>query len=172
MSIVYYPEESLSLPCEKIDFNKTSKEELLKLYDRLYKNMIEFEGIGIAANQIGEQHNACLIYSQNVKDNFLFLLNPEIVRHGKDKVQYNEGCLSFPSINIEKSRHKIVTVKYQDIEGIEKEIVLKGIDSVCVQHEIDHLNGVTFIDDLNSEEKDEIQSKIKNFIDKKRNLKI
>ena len=73
MSIVYYPEESLSTPCEKVDFNKTSKEELLQLYDRLYKNMIDFEGIGIAANQIGETYQACLIYSQNVKDNFLFL---------------------------------------------------------------------------------------------------
>lgn len=165
MSIVYYPEQILSTPSKEVDFNQTSKEYLQQLYEKLCSHMIEYEGIGIAANQIGVSHKACVIYLDNKATNkFLYLINPAIVRQGKDKIKMIEGCLSFPQIKIEKNRPNIVTVKYQDINGQNLEIVLKGISSICAQHEIDHLNGITFVDDLDLEGKKKIIESLSNQI--------
>lgn len=157
MSIKYYPETSLSTPCNPVDFDKVNKNELETLYSSMRDHMIEYQGIGIAANQIGEKHKACVLYSEAFIDRFLLLINPTIIRTGKDNIQFKEGCLSFPGIQINKQRHKIVTVSYQDIDGNSKEIVLKGVDAVCAQHEIDHLNGITFIDNLEDAEKEQIR---------------
>ena len=161
MSIIYYPSTTLSTPCTEVDFTTVSKLQLEELYNNLCKHMIEYEGIGIAANQIGVSHKVCVIYSENqVNNNFLLLINPEILRHGKDTMEVQEGCLSFPGLNINRIRPKIVTIKYQNIEGEKKEITLKGIDSICIQHEVDHLNGISFIDDLDVNYKDSIKDKL------------
>lgn len=156
MSIKYYPESSLTTPCNEVNFTKTDKAQLEALYKDLCEHMVEYQGIGIAANQIGNMHKVCVIYSEKFTERFFLLINPKIIKHGKDNIKFEEGCLSFPGVKVEKERHKVITISYQDIDGNSKEVVFKNLEAVCAQHEIDHLNGITFVDHFDDNEKEKV----------------
>lgn len=161
MSIVYYPAEVLLNPTEKLNVQEYGLTEIKKLKQKMIEEMIKHEGIGLAANQIGLNIRAFVMFlPSSVNNETIILINPEIVKKGKDTVINKEGCLSFPEIRVDKKRNKIVTVKYTDENGIEKERVFKGIEAVCAQHEIDHLDGITFVDDLPDNQKNEIMEKL------------
>lgn len=165
MSIIYYPNKSLLSKTEEINFNEVSKQQLLDWKSLMIEEMIKLEGIGLAANQIGINKKMCVVYLPSSTNNeSLFLINPKIIRAGKDSIIYKEGCLSFPSIQVDKKRNKIVTVQFENEDGEIIERVFKGIESVCVQHEIDHLNGITFIDDFNEQDKEAVIEKIEKFV--------
>ena len=74
------------------------------------------------------------------------LINPKIVSRSKSMIEVEEGCLSFPDIYKVVKRHEKVTVEYTDIKGKKKRITAKDIEAVCLQHELDHLDGVVFLD--------------------------
>ncbi|MFT6333226.1 MAG: peptide deformylase [Lentimonas sp.] len=78
----------------------------------------------------------------------IFLVNPEIIKTSKEISKYQEGCLSFPEIRADVARPKKVTVKYLDYFGEEQILEADDLLATCVQHEIDHLNGITFLDHL------------------------
>ncbi len=103
--------------------------------------MKTFRGIGIAANQVGYDKRVIVIKPKNQEPFAMF--NPEIVESSKSRVD-EEGCLSFPNLYIPVERPNQVTVKYLDKEQKECTIILNGYDAKCVQHEIDHLDGITF----------------------------
>ncbi len=164
MSIIYYPNDVLLKKTEAVNFEKDSKSQIESWKKEMVEEMIKQEGIGLAANQIGLNKSMCVIYlPTSLSNETILLINPEIVKNGKEKVLYKEGCLSFPTIQVDKQRFKIITVKYQNEDGTVMERVFKGVESVCVQHEIDHLNGITFVDDLSEVKKNEIVEKINVF---------
>ena len=115
---------------------------------QLLKELSKSEnGIGLAANQIGINKRVCVI---NVKEPIV-LINPRIVEHSEDQFMFAEGCLSFPGKHVRTGRHTSVTVEADNHEGklsfsAESEDINDAFECACVQHEIDHLNGITMFD--------------------------
>ena len=141
---------------EKVD------DELRKLMDEMLETMYEAPGIGLAAVQIGILKRLIVIdISKEEKKNPIFLINPEIITKSKNKSVYEEGCLSLPGQFAEIERPAECLIKYLDYQGKQKELKATGLMATCVQHEIDHLNGVLFIDYLSKLKRDMIIKKLK-----------
>jgi len=145
-----------SLQVDKID------KEIKKLMDDMLETMYKAPGIGLAAVQIGVLKRVVVmdISRETDKKEPMYFVNPEIVWQSNEKTIYEEGCLSIPNqfANIERSEK--CTVKYLDYFGAEKEIQAEGLLATCIQHEIDHLNGILFIDYLSKLKKDIIVKKL------------
>ena len=142
---------------------KSVDKEIKKLSEDMLETMYEAPGIGLAAVQVGVLKRVIVIdlSKKDEKKNPLFIINPELTFKSDDLVSYEEGCLSIPSQFAEVKRPKKCNIKYLDIKGNEKEIKAEGLLSTCIQHEIDHLNGILFIDHLSKLKKDLILKKTK-----------
>ena len=132
----------------------------------MLETMYHSRGIGLAAVQVGILKRMIVIdvdWRDDRQDNFkpLKLINPEITWDSDEDNTYNEGCLSFPDYYSEVVRPKEVKVKYLDENGTAKELHATGILATCVQHEIDHMNGITFVDHISSIKRDIILRKLK-----------
>ena len=134
----------VSQPIETVDG------EVKKLADDMLETMYDAPGIGLAAIQIGIARRMLVIdLSKEGEDKQpLVFINPEIVSSSDDRSVYEEGCLSIPDYYAEVERPAKVTVKYLDREGKEQSVEADGLLATCLQHEIDHLNGVLFIDHI------------------------
>ena len=150
LDIVIYPAEVLSRPAEPV---KEFDDALRELLDRMAMTMYEANGVGIAAPQVDVSIRAAVIdVSENAAGRY-YILNPKIA--WKDgEVPSNEGCLSIPGFRETISRAEKVVVEAQNEFGKEIEISADGIEAICLQHEIDHLNGVLFVDHLSRLKKD------------------
>jgi peptide deformylase len=122
--------------------------------EQLEKDMIEFmlanKGIGLAANQIGITKQVFVMGSNNIPG-FpppFALFNPKIIESSKEMILDQEGCLSYPGLYLYIKRPSWVIAEYQDSKGNTKEIRIDGYLSKCFQHELDHLNGVCFVDNV------------------------
>lgn len=131
-----------SKPIERIDT------ETQRLADDMLETMYDAPGIGLAAIQIGVPRRMLVIdvSREGEEKTPLVFINPEIVTSSDDRSVYEEGCLSIPDYYAEVERPARVTVKYLDRDGKEQLTEADGLLATCVQHEIDHLNGVLFID--------------------------
>ena len=134
-----------------------------KLLDDMLKTMYAAPGIGLAAVQIGILKRIIVIdiSKKEEKKNPIFLVNPEITYQSKETSIYEEGCLSLPGYFAEIERPAKCKINYIDYHGKKAELEAEGLLSTCVQHEIDHLNGVLFIDYLSKLKKDMIIKKLK-----------
>ena len=137
-------------------------DELRALLDDMLETMYAAPGIGLAAVQIGVLKRLIVIdiNRDNEKRNPIFLINPEIISSSKKTSIYEEGCLSLPGHYAEIERPAECNIKFVDYNGKEKELNAKGLLSTCIQHEIDHLNGILFIDYLSKLKKDMIVKKL------------
>ena len=145
-----------SEPVEKVD------DHLRKLMTEMLETMYEAPGIGLAAIQVGILKRLIVIdlARENEKKNPLFLINPEIIYRSKDTSIYEEGCLSLPGQFAEIERPSECTLKYIDFNGNKKELKADGLLATCIQHEVDHLDGILFIDYLSKLKKDMIIKKL------------
>ena len=143
-------------PLEKMDANTK------KLMDDMLETMYQAPGIGLAAVQIGILKRLVVIdiSKDEEKKNPIFLINPEIINLSEETSVYEEGCLSLPGQFAEVERPAECTLKYIDYFGKEKELKADGLLSTCIQHEVDHLNGILFIDYLSKLKKDMIIRKL------------
>ena len=143
-------------PLEKVD------DEVRKLMKEMLEIMYEAPGIGLAAVQIGILKRVVVIdlSKENEKKNPLFFINPKIVHRSDKKSIYEEGCLSLPGQFAEIERPAKCTLNYIDFFGKEKELKAEGLLATCIQHEVDHLDGVLFIDYLSKLKKDMIIKKL------------
>ena len=137
--------------------------ETQKLLDDMLKTMYAAPGIGLAAVQIGILKRIIVIdiSKKEEKKNPIFLINPEITYQSKETSIYEEGCLSLPGYFAEIERPAKCKINYIDYNGKKAELEAEGLLSTCVQHEIDHLNGILFIDYLSKLKKDMIIKKLK-----------
>lgn len=144
LPIVTYPSETLKTQCETVtEFDS----KLHKLLDDMADTMYDAPGIGIAAPQIGILKQITVIDLSEDGSELIELINPEItVKEGSTSSE--EGCLSIPGYRATVKRAEKVVVKAQDRTGKEFEVEGEELMSFCLQHEIDHLNGVLFIDKL------------------------
>ncbi len=145
-----------SEPLEKVDDN------IRKLMNEMLETMYNAPGIGLAAVQVGILKRLIVIdlSKENEKKTPLFLINPKIINKSKETSVYEEGCLSLPGHFAEIERPSKCQLKYIDYNGKEKELEAEGLLSTCIQHEIDHLNGILFIDYLSKIKKDMIIKKL------------
>ena len=141
---------------EQVDNN------LKKLMDEMLETMYAAPGIGLAAVQIGVLKRLIVIdlSKEDQKKNPLFLVNPEITFQSKNLSTYEEGCLSLPGYFAEIERPAECHLKYLDYDGNQKNLKAEGLLATCIQHEIDHLNGILFIDYLSKLKKDMIIKKL------------
>ena len=133
-----------SLSFEKVD------SEVKNLLDDMLETMYEAPGIGLAAVQIGILKRAIVIdiSKEDEKKNPIFLINPIIRFKSEKRSVYEEGCLSLPGHFAEIERPAECELDYIDYDGKERNLKAKGLMATCIQHEVDHLNGVLFIDYL------------------------
>ena len=142
-------------PVEIVDQN------LRKLLDEMLETMYAAPGIGLAAIQIGIPKRLIVIdVSKEKRKKPLYLINPEITFTSKNTSVYEEGCLSLPGHFAEIERPAECHLNYIDYEGKKKSLKAEGILATCIQHEVDHLNGVLFIDYLSKLKKDMIIKKL------------
>ena len=133
-----------SKPIEHVD------DELKRLADDMLETMYDAPGIGLAAIQIGVPRRMLVIdVSREGEDKQpQVFINPEILKSSDERSVYEEGCLSIPDYYAEVERPATITVKYLDRDGKELTAEADGLLATCLQHEIDHLNGVLFIDHI------------------------
>jgi|TARA_B110000902_G_C14060934_1_gene495480 peptide deformylase len=147
---------------KKSDNVEIVDDSLRKLMDDMIETMYEAPGIGLAAVQIGILKRIVVIdiTKDDGKRNPLFLVNPEIIFRSKNTSIYEEGCLSLPGQYAEIERPTECVVKYINYTGKSVELKTEGLLATCIQHEIDHLEGVLFIDYLSKLKKTMIIKKL------------
>ena len=158
-NIIIEPDPILRKKCEPLEKVDT---DTRKLMDDMLETMYAAPGIGLAAVQIGILKRLVVIdiSRDEEKKNPIFLINPEIINQSKQTSVYEEGCLSLPGQFAEIERPAECTLKYIDYNGKEKELKADGLLATCIQHEVDHLNGILFIDYLSKLKKDMIIRKL------------
>ena len=142
-------------PIEKIDKKTRS------LMDDMLETMYDAPGIGLAAIQIGIPKRVIVIdLSKEEKKKPLYFINPKIIIKSKNNSTYEEGCLSVPGQFAEVDRPDQCHISYLDYEGKKKELRAEGLLATCIQHEMDHLEGILFIDYLSKLKKNFIVKKL------------
>ena len=136
--------------------------EIQKLMDDMLETMYSANGIGLAAIQIGVPKNLIVIdlMTKEKKKNPMFFVNPKIIKKSTKMSKYEEGCLSIPNLFAEVQRPSECEVEYLDYEGRKKILKANGLLATCIQHEIDHLKGILFIDYLSKLKRDIILKKL------------
>lgn len=158
--IIVLPDPRLrekSAPVKAVD------KDVRKLVEDMFETMYAAPGIGLAAIQIAVPLRVItmdLAKDDAPKEPMVFI-NAEIVSSSEDKATYEEGCLSIPEYYEEVERPASVKVKYMDLDGKPREIEATGLLATCLQHEIDHINGVLFIDHISKLKRDMIVKKFK-----------
>ena len=156
--IIAIPDKRLRLksePVAKVD------DSIRTLAEEMFEAMYAAPGIGLAAIQLGEPKRVItmdLANKDDPKEPQVFI-NPEILWTSEEKNLHEEGCLSIPEYYEEVERPAEVKVKYLDLEGQSREVHATGLLATCLQHEIDHLNGVLFIDHLSKLKRDRVVKK-------------
>ena len=145
-----------SVPVDKVD------ENIQRLMDDMLETMYAAPGIGLAAIQVGVPKRIIVLdisYKEGQK-NPIFIINPEIIKKSETKSTYEEGCLSVPGQFAEIDRPDKCQIKFLDYYGQPKEIQAEGMLATCIQHEMDHLEGILFIDYLSKLKKSMIIKKL------------
>ena len=156
--ILIEPDPILRKKCEPLE---NVDDDVRKLMNDMLETMYKAPGIGLAAIQVGILKRIVVIdVSKEEKKSPLFLVNPEIIYKSKNTAVYEEGCLSLPGQFAEIERPAECHIEYIDYDGKEKKLETKGLLATCIQHEIDHLNGILFIDYLSKLKKDMIIKKL------------
>ena len=147
---------------EKSEMVELVNKDIQQLMDDMLETMYNAPGIGLAAIQIGVPKRIIVmdISKPDDKNNPLFLINPEITWTESENVTYEEGCLSVPNQFAEIDRPKKCNVKFLDYFGAEKLLKAEGLLATCIQHEMDHLEGILFIDYLSKLKKTMIIKKL------------
>ncbi|MDD2941484.1 MAG: peptide deformylase [bacterium] len=170
LELVLYPDPTLKEPCSTVT---VVNDEIRALLSDMAETMYAEEGIGLAAPQIGSDHRVIVVdveqrrksdnHSQELSS-LLKLINPEIVS-SSGKIKSEEGCLSIPGVRETIERHETVVVRALDERGDSIEISADGLLAICLQHEIDHLDGILFIDHLTRLRRNLIKQKLKQLTD-------
>ena len=159
MQIIVAPDSRLNQISKKVEIIDDS---ITSTLDQMLECMYQNNGIGLAAPQVGVLKRLVVIDCSDNKDKNkpLKLINPEIIKLSKNSSEFEEGCLSLPSQYAKVTRPSEITLKYKNIEGLTCENKFIGLEATCIQHEIDHLEGVLFIDYLSKLKKDMIIKKL------------
>jgi peptide deformylase len=157
LNILEFPDarlRTIAKPVESFD------SELSTLIDDMFETMYAAPGIGLAATQINVHKQVIVIDVSEDKDEPLVFINPEIQVIDKDEFSYEEGCLSVPGFYEEVTRPQHVKVTAKDRDGNTFTLEPEGLLAVCIQHEMDHLNGKLFVDYISNMKRQRIRKKL------------
>lgn len=174
LEIVQYGEKVLRSKGKQIE---SFDQELINLFEEMVDTMYGAEGIGLAAQQIGKALQLCVVDVRAMESDFEYSLdgsrppldlfmpmsicNPTVDVIGKpETTTYEEGCLSFPDLRGDVDRPDWIRCTYQDVSGAPHTIDCNGILGRCIQHEVDHLNGILFIDRMKKRVLKKIQTRV------------
>ena len=149
LPVIIAPDPRLKVTCPPIE---RVDDEVRRLMDDMLETMYRVPGIGLAAPQIGV-HRRVIVVDATQKDEDpapMKLANPELVWASDELGTYEEGCLSLPEYYAEVTRPDRVRVRFLDYEGEIREIEAEGVLATCIQHEMDHLDGILFVDHISS----------------------
>ena len=159
LPLIIAPDERLNIASKPVEVVDDSIRQLLaNMLETMYAN----DGIGLAAVQVGV-HKRCIVVDIEQRDggkNPMKFINAEVVTSDPELSVYKEGCLSFPDQFSDVERPKGITVRYLDETGASKEIQADGLLATCLQHEIDHTNGIVFVDHVSKLKRDMIIRKL------------
>ncbi|SON53647.1 Peptide deformylase [Hartmannibacter diazotrophicus] len=156
--LVIIPDQRLKQVCEPV---AQVDDEVRALADDMLETMYKAPGIGLAACQIGVMRRVLVldVAREDEEPAPIVMVNPEITWSSEDLSTYQEGCLSIPDYYEDVERPAAVRVRFLDRNGKEQEIEAAGLLSTCIQHEIDHLNGILFIDHISKLKRDRVMKK-------------
>ncbi len=145
-----------ALPVENIT------DKTLQLLDDMAETMYDAPGIGLAGPQVGELKRLIVMdcSRDDEKSELWQMINPEVIELSEDNSTLEEGCLSIPGHTADVSRPDWIKCRFTDIKGKEQQIKAEGLLAACIQHEIDHLNGILFIDHISKLKRDIIWRKV------------
>ena len=155
MKIYEIPEPVLRQKAQKVDVVDASiRQTLADMLETMYAG----NGVGLAANQVGLLKRLVVIdcAGNDEEPAPIKMVNPEIIAHSGNKILHNEGCLSLPKEYADVERWETVTVRYTDENGLEQIRDTDGLLAIAMQHEIDHLDGILFIDYLSKLKRDRL----------------
>jgi len=148
--LTLYPEPVLRKPSEPI---QTFDDDLAKVIAGMLARMHASNGVGLAAPQVGLRKRILVMNPSGEEDADQVMINPEILERTGEETTYEEGCLSFPSVYAEIRRPDRCKVRFQTLDGSDKEEEFVGFPSRVVQHEYDHLEGVLLVDRMSPTDK-------------------
>jgi peptide deformylase len=146
LPIVIYPDQRLKQRAAEVTVFDANLE---KLVNDMCETMYVKDGIGLAANQIGVLQRVIVVDVSEDRSGFLALVNPKILK-SEGKGSREEGCLSIPGYREVVSRKTKLTVEYQDLQGQKVSLEAEDLLAICLQHEIDHIDGILFVDRISS----------------------
>lgn len=161
LDILIFPDQRLKQvaePVQQIDDN------IKKIVNDMFETMYHGGGIGLAATQVNIHKRIVVIHIQadGVEQAPLCLINPVITQFNGN-ITWQEGCLSFPNVFTKVKRHETVTVEYQDLTGKAQVLAATGLLSICCQHELDHINGITLYERISPLRRTLLDKKLKFF---------
>jgi peptide deformylase len=157
LNILCYPDPRLhrvAAPVTQVDAR------IRTLVDDMFETMRDAQGIGLAATQVDVHERVIVIDVSEEGDDPLVLINPELVAQSEAMTMADEGCLSVPTVYDKVPRHEQVTVRALNRDGMLFECTASGLLSVCIQHEMDHLQGKVFVEYLSGLKRDRIKTKL------------
>ncbi len=159
LPIITAPDPRLKVKCRKVE---KVDESVRRLMDDMLATMYAAPGIGLAAPQVGDNRRVLVldVARENEPPQPLRIADPEIVWASEEEMAHEEGCLSVPEHYAEVTRPTEVKVRYLDHENELRELHARGLLAVCLQHEMEHLDGVLFIDHLSPVKRDIIVRKL------------
>lgn len=151
-----FPDSRLRIKAKPIE---TFDAALLRLVSDMKETMYTENGIGLAATQVNVHKQLLVLDVSNTRDQFRVYINPQLMQQDGSET-CEEGCLSVPGIFAEVSRAKSIRVKAQNPDGTFFEETLEGLNAVCLQHEMDHLKGILFVDYLSPLKRQMVRKKL------------
>lgn len=157
-------------PCLKKEAKPVRKQELgscEKLIEDLFETMYAWRGMGLAATQVDVATRVLVIDTEQVGGTLKrAFINPVIKEKTEKTLITEEGCLSFPGVFAKVTRYEGVVIEAMTLTGETEDVILNGIDAVCLQHELDHLNGIVFFDHLKPAKRRMLEEKIRKNVKK------
>jgi len=159
LPILEFPDPRLRTKAALLEPAEVTTPAFQELIDNMFHTMYDAPGIGLAASQVDVHKRFMVIDVSEEKDTPMVFINPEIVANEGGQV-YQEGCLSVPGIFADVTRANDITVRYLDRQGQPQELTTDGVLAVCIQHEMDHLDGKLFIDYLSPLKREMVRKKL------------
>lgn len=159
LPIIWAPDPVLRTKCKPVE---AVDDEIRRLVDDMLATMYAAPGVGLAAPQVGVAKRVIVVdvAGKDEQPQPIALINPEIVWRSEETQVYEEGCLSLPEMYADVERPAHVKVRYLDRDGAGREIEGDGLLAVCLQHEIDHIDGVLFVDHISALKRNIIMKKM------------
>ncbi|MDQ7758818.1 peptide deformylase [Xanthomonas sontii] len=159
LPILEFPDPRLRTKAVPVDAAEVTSAAFQRLLDDMFETMYDAPGIGLAASQVDVHKRFMVIDVSEEKNAPQVFINPQIVQRDGEQV-YQEGCLSIPGIYADVTRADAITVRYLDRQGQPQELSTDGLLAVCVQHEMDHLDGKLFVDYLSPLKREMVRKKL------------